>query len=195
VDTIKALADPTRLAILRALMADGRGASRVMSAKELAEELGEPQTKLYRHLKVLEAAGLIEAAETRLVSGIVETRYRAAQRSIMVEPDRLPAEAGDEMQVIVAEEFDRFRDRFLENGRRGGFPSRTGDPATPRVGGAFVSGFRVSAERAVEFERRFNALVAELRDEPNVDEGLTLEVLISWFARADEPAGPGDPAR
>src|SRR6476620_2466816 len=60
VDTIKAMADPTRLAILRTLM-DGRGGpARVMSAKELAEELGEPQTKLYRHLKVLETAGLIE---------------------------------------------------------------------------------------------------------------------------------------
>src|SRR5258708_1399774 len=51
VDTIKALADPTRIAILRALMVSEAGAARVMSAKELAEELGEPQTKLYRHLK------------------------------------------------------------------------------------------------------------------------------------------------
>ena len=60
VDTIKALADPTRLAILQALTRDRLP----KSAKELAEELGEPQTKLYRHLKVLEEAKLIEAADT-----------------------------------------------------------------------------------------------------------------------------------
>jgi DNA-binding MarR family transcriptional regulator len=41
-----------------------------MSVKELAEELGEPQTKLYRHVKQLEAAGLIRIAASRMVSGI-----------------------------------------------------------------------------------------------------------------------------
>ena len=86
VDTIKALADPTRLAILRALSRD-----RVpKSAKELAEDLDQPQTKLYRHLKVLQEAGLIEAAETRVVSGIVETKYRAAQSSVTIDPSRVP---------------------------------------------------------------------------------------------------------
>src|SRR5258708_4923613 len=43
VDTIKALADPTRLAILRVLMDDSGAGQPVMSAKELAEALGEPQ--------------------------------------------------------------------------------------------------------------------------------------------------------
>jgi DNA-binding transcriptional ArsR family regulator len=38
-----------------------------MSVKELAQHLGEPQTKLYRHVKQLEAAGLIEVAATRMV--------------------------------------------------------------------------------------------------------------------------------
>ena len=50
VEGLRALADPVRLAILAAL--DTRapdGALPVMSVKELAQHLGEPQTKLYRH--------------------------------------------------------------------------------------------------------------------------------------------------
>ncbi len=48
VEGLRALADPVRLAILSAL--DTRvpdGALPVMSVKELAQRLGEPQTKLY----------------------------------------------------------------------------------------------------------------------------------------------------
>ena len=48
VETLKALADPLRLAILAALMQGPAAQPRVMSVKELATELGEPQTKLYR---------------------------------------------------------------------------------------------------------------------------------------------------
>src|SRR4051812_37810150 len=97
VDTIKALADPTRLGILRALSRD-----RVpKSAKELAEELGEPQTKLYRHLKVLLEAELIEAAETRVVSGIVETKYRAMQSSVTINPSEHLEETREAMAVMI----------------------------------------------------------------------------------------------
>src|SRR5580693_6695424 len=63
VAALKAMADPTRLAILAALMRTRD--LPVMSVKELAAELGEPQTKLYRHVRQLEAAGLIRVASTR----------------------------------------------------------------------------------------------------------------------------------
>ncbi len=46
VDVLKAMADPTRMAILAALMKSRRDLP-VMSVKELAAELREPQTKLY----------------------------------------------------------------------------------------------------------------------------------------------------
>jgi len=58
IDSLRALADPTRLAILTTLM-ESRAELPVMSAKELAARLDQPQTKLYRHLRQLESAGLI----------------------------------------------------------------------------------------------------------------------------------------
>ena len=73
-----------------------RGASvrpRVMSVKELAAELGEPQTKLYRHVKQLESTGLIRVAASRLVSGILEQRYQACQTDLRLGPGLMRDEA------------------------------------------------------------------------------------------------------
>lgn len=76
---LKALADPLRLSILDVLMED---TAQPLTVKEIATRLAEPQTKLYRHIRQLEKAGLIAVACTRLVSGIVESRYVAAQEAL-----------------------------------------------------------------------------------------------------------------
>src|SRR5262245_14581132 len=88
VEELRALSDPIRLAILERLMmsAPGRPGLPIMSVKELAEALGEPQTKLYRHVRQLEAVGLIKVAASRIVSGILEQRYQAAQRDMALAP-------------------------------------------------------------------------------------------------------------
>ena len=120
VETLKAMADPTRLAILTALMGRNRAHMRVMSVKELAAELGEPQTKLYRHVKQLEAAGLIHVAASRLVSGILEQRYQASQRDLMFGPGLLqdPAVA-DESELVAVALLERFRTQFFAAHRAG----------------------------------------------------------------------------
>jgi DNA-binding transcriptional ArsR family regulator len=91
--TLKALADPLRMEILRTLMGTS-GPLRVMSVKELAGELGQPQTKLYRHVRQLEAARLVRVAASRLVSGILEQRYQACQTALEFGPGALGSRAG-----------------------------------------------------------------------------------------------------
>src|ERR1700722_16809595 len=114
VDVLKAMADPTRLAIWAALM-KARSNRPVMSVKELAAELGEPQTKLYRHVRQLEAAGLIEVAATRMVSGILEQRYRARQRDLRLSAG-LVRQHADEAEAAVRSAFDAFLTRVFEQG-------------------------------------------------------------------------------
>ncbi|MFF2075603.1 ArsR/SmtB family transcription factor [Kitasatospora sp. NPDC058162] len=111
VAVLKALADPLRLAILGALKATE---DRPLTAKELAAELGEPQTKLYRHIKQLEKAGLVLVAGTRLVSGIVESRYRVAQDSIRLAPEMFTADspARSEAYEAMLAAIDRVRGEF-----------------------------------------------------------------------------------
>lgn len=113
---LKALADPLRLAILDALTSGAHREPRVLSVKELAAELGEPKTKLYRHIKLLEAAGLIRVAATRLVSGIVEQRYQACQVDLVVGPwaRRERGEAERAANFLVDFTLDRYRRRYLD---------------------------------------------------------------------------------
>lgn len=85
-ETARVLMEPSRLAILRTLSNHGH---RSLTVKEIAEELNEGQTKLYRHMKQLEEFGLIHVAETRVVSGILEKRYAASQKRLTLDNEVL----------------------------------------------------------------------------------------------------------
>ena len=181
VDTIKALADPTRLAILRALSRDRMP----KSAKELAEDLDQPQTKLYRHLKVLQEAGLIEAAETRVVSGIVETKYRAMQSGVSINPSEHPDETREAMHDIIAGNINDYRDRML---RAVDLDGPDADEESARKRGMMMNlSATISAEDADDFQRRLEALIAEFDDFPRDPDGVRVEGLVSWF-RPKPPA-------
>jgi DNA-binding transcriptional ArsR family regulator len=82
VSQLRALSDALRLQIVEIMHEEP---ARAWAAKELAERLGTKQTKLYHHLGLLEEAGIIRVAETRLVSGIQEKRYGVAARSFRVD--------------------------------------------------------------------------------------------------------------
>ncbi|GAA2013424.1 hypothetical protein GCM10009839_05170 [Catenulispora yoronensis] len=184
VDTIKALADTTRLGILRALSRD-----RVpKSAKELAEELAEPQTKLYRHLKVLLEAGLIEVAETRVVSGIVETRYRAAQASVTIDPTAHPDETREAMARIISENIGDYTRRFLRHLDTEDIPADTED--AKKHGALYFLSATLPADAADEFQDRLEALVKEFDSRPRDPNGIRLEGLVSCFRMPSNP----DPA-
>lgn len=185
VETIKALADSTRLSLLRALSRD-----RVpKTAKELAEELNEPQTKLYRHLKVLLEADLIEVAETRVVSGIVETKYRAAQSSVTIDPTEHPEETREFMGRIIGENLLDYRERFLRHLEADPIPA---DPEKAKRDGMlmFLSS-TVRPEAAADFQQRMQALVKEFDELPRDPEGVRIEGLVSWFTPT-RPADAGD---
>jgi DNA-binding transcriptional ArsR family regulator len=158
VATLKALADPVRLAILDAL---NRHDPQPLTAKELAAELGEPQTKLYRHLKQLEKVELIAVAGTRLVSGIVESRYRVRQKELRLAGAIFAAGSPERPEVLAAllaalDSFRRDFERDFLADRIDFAPQAQGAP------GVFVHGtYRLSPERAVRLRTRLRELFAE----------------------------------
>jgi len=183
VDTLRVVADPTRVAILRVLMAEAEIRPSVMSAKEIAAELGESQTKLYRHLKQLDEAGLIQVAETRLVSGIVEQRYRAAQRSIGIDPQLLvdpDTRAVAASGVEVA--FDAFREQLVRD-VADGRARLAGESAI-----LTTAGNRIRPARAAEFRARLAALLAEFEQDAAAD-GVTVHAMVAWY-QVDDATGP-----
>jgi DNA-binding transcriptional ArsR family regulator len=70
-DQVRALAHPLRLRLLELF------AQRPRTAKQAAEVLGEPPTRLYHHVAALERAGLIRLRETRQNRGTTEKYYEA----------------------------------------------------------------------------------------------------------------------
>jgi DNA-binding transcriptional ArsR family regulator len=157
VQGLRALADPVRLAILSALDTHAPGGELpVMSVKELAQYLGEPQTKLYRHVKQLEAAGLIEVAATRMVSGILEQRYRARQRDLRLSA-ALFRQHADETEAAVRSAFDAFLTGVFDRARKRDWP-----PDGPDGPVLLVFDDRVSPEAAERIRARLEEVTQEI---------------------------------
>lgn len=184
VATLKALADPLRLAILAALM---RGADpRIMSVKELAAELGESQTKLYRHVKQLESAGLIRVAASRLVSGILEQRYQACQTDLRLGPGLMRDEAAaDDGAALIAVLFDQYRERFIA--------ASAAAPAEHPPGPSYrrpllsLADTRLPPARAAAIRDRLQEIIDELdQTADETEDGVPVDVLIAFFS----PSGP-----
>jgi DNA-binding transcriptional ArsR family regulator len=193
VETLKALADPVRLRILRALESRARSLP-VMSVKELAEKLGEPQTKLYRHVKVLESAGLIRVAATRLVSGILEQRYQAAQHGLALRGPGLGDGAGvDALETVIATALADYREQLFAAIRTGrltvpGVAAGNGEPdRRPQLR---VYGGRRSPARAAALQAKLAELLSEL-DTPDDPDGEPISVLLSYFSPAEADPDPG----
>jgi len=185
VEVLKALADPTRLAILAALMKSGRDLP-VMSVKELAAELGEPQTKLYRHVRQLEAVGLIRVAGTRLVSGILEQRYQACQRDLTLDRGFL-REHADESEMAMQAVLDLFREGFFAAFRADQLPA-DGVPAEEayRRPLMFLSDLKVSPARAAELRGKLEEIIDSLKDDQAEDpDGVALNLLIGCYVPVD----------
>jgi len=71
-EQVRALAHPLRLRLIELFARQPR------TAKQAAEVLGEPPTRLYHHVAALERAGLIRLKETRQNRGTTEKYYEVA---------------------------------------------------------------------------------------------------------------------
>jgi DNA-binding transcriptional ArsR family regulator len=187
VDSLRALADPTRLAILTALM-DRHDELPVLSVKELAARLGEPQTKLYRHVKQLEAAGLIQVAATRIVSGIIEQRYQACQHDLMFD-GRFLREHADETEAGIQVVLDGFRTGFSAAFRDERLaPDALAEADSFRRPGLFFGEMRMTEAKAREVTARLEEFKTWLGDLGEDPDGILVDVLIGHYVPT-EPAG------
>jgi DNA-binding transcriptional ArsR family regulator len=89
-EALRALVDSQRHRIVTLLMDEP------LTAKELADRLGIGRTRLYYHLTILEEHRLIRIVDSRMVSGILERRYRAVARTFRVDRGLLASQASSE---------------------------------------------------------------------------------------------------
>lgn len=105
--TIKLLADPRRLAILRLLMA---GPS---TLTQLGHSLGEHPAWVRHHLKLLEAAGLVGMTSTEDHGGYTEKYYAARASAFLLQELVLP-DFGTEPVLVVQGSHDVGLDALAE---------------------------------------------------------------------------------
>ena len=89
-EQIRLLSDPLKLRLLQAFSESAR------TTKQVAAELGENVTKLYRHVDALYAAGLLELVEEKQKRGTIERTFRAVARRFEADHSLFSATAGDQ---------------------------------------------------------------------------------------------------
>ncbi len=193
IDVLKALADPLRLNMLYALTPERDPDLQAKTVKELAAELGEPQTKLYRHIKHLESAGLIHAVASRVVSGIVEHRYLASQAAMILGDDLTDTEKlSPEAEAMAAAALELYRRQYFA-ARRARPHGETDAEPHRRAVMAMADGV-VPAARAAEIHDQLRQLLDELVEssrsghaDGTAEEMVRVNLLIGYFTD-DRPA-------
>jgi DNA-binding transcriptional ArsR family regulator len=188
VETLRVLADPLRLAIVNLLMEGASREPKVRTAKQLARELGQPQTKLYRHIKQLHAAGLIQVADTRMVSGIVESRYRTGQLSLRIDENllggRIPV---DDTLRTLAVLLDRHRDDLFAAIRAGRVHLDAGGVADPIKPAVAILNATIPAEIAAAFASRVAALIEDFTGIDSDPGGVPINMVVMYYATGGPP--------
>jgi DNA-binding transcriptional ArsR family regulator len=188
-EQLKALGDGLRLRLLEVM---GTRPRHAWSVKELAEAIGQGQTRLYHHVNLLEARGLLRVARTSVVSGIVERRYQAAALTFRLERSLVAGADG-------AAAIGQLLDTAVEDTRQQIMASVTSgriDPDAATPGHRLLlarTRIRLRPEQVEAFRSRLEELIGEdaggadvVTDAPDaIDHGL----LIAFY-----PVGPERPA-
>ena len=160
-ETLRAVSDPLRVQIVELLAED-------LTVKQVAEKLGLAPSKLYYHFTTLEKLGLIEVAETRMVSNMVEKVYRSSADLVDVDPAlfKFAKEGSNEsMNMVINSTIDATRDDIIRSLQARQFQLEQGVEEQPRrfIINRLIS--RISEERVGEFQDRLVQLLQEFESE------------------------------
>ena len=194
VETLKALSDPVRLRILETMV---QAPDDDWTVKRIAAALEVGPTKLYHHIGILEERGFIRPAGTRVVSGIIETRYRIAQLSVRLDRALLAGGETDEAAAAIEEMLGT----IFETARQDvGSALRSGamslDSAERPSRGILRQDLtRLSPARAAELRARLTALLNEFETDATGDEAADATpygLLVALYPVTDTRQEPTD---
>ena len=190
-ETLRALGDPTRVRILEVMV---QRQDPAWSVKDLAAAMGVPQTRLYHHVEQLLAHDLLRAVERRVVSGIIETRYRVTALSIQLDRRMFAADGPtrEALHDTLVAVFDTARDE-VEQAIKAAAPGPDQGGRADRM--LVTRGLaRLTPERAAELRRRLVALEEEFDvDEPGPDTQSYGIVLAVYPIAEPNPSTPSEP--
>lgn len=192
-ETVRVLADPLRLRLIEAMATQ---LDHAWSVKELAKALGEPPTKLYYHVNMLEEHGLLIVTGSQLVSGILEKRYQLVAASIGVDRALLSAGdagVGEALHGILTTIFSTAEEDIKAAIRAGVATLHSGDQGERQriVLSKSVAG--LTPERAAEFRDRLQALMAEFDSrsddaDPDRKDRTPYGLVVAFYPMAKTPS-------
>jgi DNA-binding transcriptional ArsR family regulator len=161
-ETLRAIADPLRVQIMELL--EGQK----LTVKQVAEKLGLAPSKLYYHFGALEKLGLIEVAETRMVSNMQEKKYISAADLLDVDPALFQFNKdgdNESINILISSTIDATREDLIRSMQARQFQLEQGADETPRriIVNRIVSS--ASEERIEEFQARLLKLIQEFEAE------------------------------
>ena len=106
-EQVRLLADPLKLRLLQAF-AEGE-----KTTKQVAAELGERITKLYRHVDALHAAGLLEIAQETPKRGTVERKFCAVARRFEADRSLFTGKSGEQGSSAIRNLLQAGQDEIL----------------------------------------------------------------------------------
>lgn len=161
-ETLRAVSDPLRIQIVELL------STQDLTVKQVAEKLGLASSKLYYHFGALEKLGMIEVAETRMVSNMVERVYQSNADQLDVDPSLLKFSKGGENEsfgILIASTIDTTREDIIRSLQARQFQLDQGAAEQSRrfIINRVVS--RISEDRMTEFQKRLVQLIQEFESE------------------------------
>jgi DNA-binding transcriptional ArsR family regulator len=167
---VKALADPLRQKILGELVAEPR------TTKQVADRLGLPATRLYRHVDQLHAAGLIELKETRPKRGTTEKYFQAIAERFDASDWALGGEAGSVIEQAFQDAFSAARAELRKSVQTGAV-GPDGDPSSIMLA---MGALRLSPEGFTKLKERLQGIAEDLGCEDEA-EGASFRLLVAVY--------------
>lgn len=161
-ETLRAVSDPLRIQIVELLT------NQNLTVKQVAEKLGLAPSKLYYHFGALEKLGMIEVAETRMVSNMIEKVYQSNADQLDVDPSLLKfSKEGDNesFNILISSTIDATREDIIRSLQARQFQLDQGAAEQSRrfILNRVVS--QIPEERIAEFQERLVKLIQEFESE------------------------------
>ena len=162
-EQIRLLSDPFKLKLIQSFAEDEK------TAKQVATELGESVTRLYRHVDALAEAGLIEVCSETRKRGTIERTFRTTAKQFEADPGLFgPGDSNE--AVLAARDLLRAGERELLTSIE---QAETGDTLEPLFVRLRVRG---SEKRISELRELLTEWLAEVQQESDEETGQEVEV-------------------
>jgi predicted ArsR family transcriptional regulator len=167
-EQIRLLSDPLKLQLLQAFAEDAK------TTKQVAAELGESITKLYRHVDALHDAGFLEIAGEQKKRGTVERTFRAVAQRFEADHSLFADDDAGEGVTTARDMLRAVEDEVLE-------AIASADPAKQREPIMMRLRCKASPERLAELRRTLDQWIESTQEEGEGDDKQEFGALIAFY--------------